>query len=557
MYGTVRHAGTGLVVALAFSCFFAAAADAQVPVSWPRISLIPKYAGLSLPVQVTNAGDGSGNLYIVELGGRLRFVRNGSLQTTPFLDISGRVLSGGEQGLLGLAFPPGYETKRHFYVNYTRIPDGSTVIARFRLSVDPDAADPASEEIILVIPQPFANHNGGQIAFGPDGFLYIGTGDGGAGGDPQNNAQNPASLLGKMLRIDVESGLSPYAIPPSNPFAQTQGFRGEIWALGFRNPWRFSFDRQAGDIYIGDVGQGSFEEVDFQPAGSTGGENYGWRIMEGAHCFGDPACSQAGLVLPVAEYDHGQGCSITGGFVYRGTAYPRMQGVYLYADFCSGRFWGLKRDGETWRNALLLTEPHSVSSFGEDEEGNLFAADLGGAIFEIVAPNSPPPAPALVSPADGTAGAPTTVPFEWNPSVDPDGDQVDYRFFLGTDPSFAGVVPVPIARTRSGSTAGPLKGAGFLHWLPAVILLSGILFLGGSAKLAGALALAGVLGIMGIAGCSGGGGSSGSPAAASGNITHTAAGLAAGTTYYWKVEADDGLAAAASPARSFTTSIAP
>jgi len=259
-------------------------------------------------VQVTNARDGSGNLYVVEQGGRIRLVKKGTLQAASFLDVSGRVLSGGEQGLLGLVFPPGYATKRYFYVNYTRTPDGSTVIARYRVTVDPDVADPASEEILLVIPQPFANHNGGQIAFGPDGFFYIGMGDGGSGGDPDNNAQNPASLLGKMLRIDVESGPFPYAIPPSNPFVQAAGFRGEIWALGLRNPWRFSFDRQTGDLYVGDVGQGSFEEVDFQPAGSPGGENYGWRIMEGAHCFGDPACSQVGLALPVAEYDQGQGC---------------------------------------------------------------------------------------------------------------------------------------------------------------------------------------------------------------------------------------------------------
>jgi glucose/arabinose dehydrogenase len=249
-------------------------------------------------------------------------------------------------------------------------------------------ADPASDNILLTIPQPFANHNGGQLAFGPDGFLYIGLGDGGSGGDPQNNAQNDNSLLGKILRIDVESGVSPYAIPPTNPFVSTAGARGEIWAIGLRNPWRFSFDRLTGDLYIADVGQSSFEEVNFQPATSPGGENYGWRIMEGSHCFGDPACSSAGLILPVAEYDHGQGCSITGGFVYRGQAYPRIQGVYIYADFCSGRFWGLKNDNTVWRNELLLAEPHSISSFGEDEAGNLYATDLGaGIVYEIAAPN--------------------------------------------------------------------------------------------------------------------------------------------------------------------------
>jgi glucose/arabinose dehydrogenase len=339
-------------------------------------------------VGVTHAGDNTGKLYVVERAGRIRLIDNGTLLPTPFLDISTSVLSGGEQGLLGLAFPPGYATTGRFYVNYTRVPDGNTVIARYQRTANPNVADPASDNILLTIPQPFANHNGGQLAFGPDGFLYIGLGDGGSGGDPQNNAQNDNSLLGKILRIDVESGVSPYAIPPTNPFVSTAGARGEIWAIGLRNPWRFSFDRLTGDLYIADVGQSSFEEVNFQPATSPGGENYGWRIMEGSHCFGDPACSSAGLILPVAEYDHGQGCSITGGFVYRGQAYPRIQGVYIYADFCSGRFWGLKNDNTVWRNELLLAEPHSISSFGEDEAGNLYATDLGaGIVYEIAAPN--------------------------------------------------------------------------------------------------------------------------------------------------------------------------
>ncbi|HSL92754.1 MAG TPA: PQQ-dependent sugar dehydrogenase [Candidatus Limnocylindrales bacterium] len=389
-----RQAVAGSLLAVAIISLFAACGGGggggggQAPIAPPRIALVERFTGLSVPVGVTHDGDGSGNLYIVEQSGRIKLVKNGTLQAAPFLDISTRVLSGGEQGLLGLAFPPGYAVKQYFYVNYTRVPDGNTVIARYRLAAGSESADPGSEEILLLVSQPFANHNGGQLAFGPDGFLYIGMGDGGSGGDPQNNAQNPASLLGKILRIDVESGVVPYAIPPANPFVQSPGFRGEIWALGLRNPWRFSFDRQTGDLYIGDVGQGAFEEVDFQPAGSAGGENYGWNIMEGTHCFGNPACSSAGLILPVAEYDHGQGCSITGGFVYRGTTYPRMQGVYLYADFCSGRFWGLKRDGSVWQNTLLLTEPHSIASFGEDEAGNLYAADLvAGIVYEIVTSN--------------------------------------------------------------------------------------------------------------------------------------------------------------------------
>jgi glucose/arabinose dehydrogenase len=366
--------------------------DSQVsavsPSVSPQIALVPRFSGLTAPLAVTHAGDNTGNLYVVEQAGRIRVIDNSTLLPTPFLDISARVLSGGEQGLLGLAFPPGYAIKRYFYVYYTR-PPNTNVVSRFHLTATPpDAADPNSEEILLAVPQTFTNHNGGQLAFGPDGFLYIGKGDGGGGGDTENNAQNKASLLGKILRVDVESGVAPYAIPDSNPFVQTAGVRGEIWAFGLRNPWRFSFDRQTGDLYIGDVGQGAFEEVDFQPAASPGGENYGWRIMEGAHCFGDPACSTAGLVLPVAEYDHGQGCSITGGFVYRGQAFPRLQGLYLYADFCSGRFWGLKNDNTVWQNTLLLTEPHSISSFGEDEAGNLYATDLNaGIVYEITAPN--------------------------------------------------------------------------------------------------------------------------------------------------------------------------
>ncbi len=390
---------TGSLLAVAILCLFFACGggdtqgSAVAPSVSPQIALVPRFSGLAAPLGITHAGDNTGNLYVAEQAGRIRLIDNGALLAAPFLDILPRVLSGGERGLLGLAFPPGYATTGRFYVNYTRIPDGYTVIARYQRIANTNIADPNSEVILLTIPQPFANHNGGQLAFGPDGFLYIGMGDGGSAGDPQNNAQNDNSLLGKILRIDVESVPNPgllYAIPSNNPFVATPGARGEIWALGLRNPWRFSFDRQTGDLYIADVGQDSFEEVDFQPAGSAGGQNYGWRIMEGGHCYGAPGCSQAGLTLPVAEYDHGQGCSITGGFVYRGQAYPRLQGVYLYADFCSGRFWGLKNDNTVWRNELLLAEPHSISSFGEDEAGNLYAADLAaGIVYEVAAPTVP------------------------------------------------------------------------------------------------------------------------------------------------------------------------
>jgi glucose/arabinose dehydrogenase len=346
-----------------------------------------------VPVGVTHAGDNTGKLYVVEQAGRIRLVDNGVLISTPFLDISDNVVSGGERGLLGLAFPPGYATSGRFYVYYTRIADGAIVIARYLRGATPNVADPASGEILLTIPHPtFTNHNGGQLAFGPGGYLYIGTGDGGGAGDPNNNAQNLSSFLGKILRIDVESVAVGYAIPQNNPFLSTLGALGEIWARGLRNPWRFSFDRQTDDLYIADVGQDLFEEVNFRPATSPGGENYGWNIMEGRHCFGNLTCSSAGLELPVSEYDHGQGCSITGGFVYRGQTYPQLQGVYLYADLCSGRFWGLQRNGSVWQNTLLLIEPHTISTFGEDEAGNLYAADLGagilgaGIVYEIVAP---------------------------------------------------------------------------------------------------------------------------------------------------------------------------
>ncbi|HLB12220.1 MAG TPA: PQQ-dependent sugar dehydrogenase, partial [Dehalococcoidia bacterium] len=278
-----------------------------------------------------------------------------------------------EQGLLSVAFPPGFGDTGRFYVDYTDI-NGDTVVARYRTGPDPDVADANSEEVVLTIPQPFANHNGGQLAFGPrDGYLYIGMGDGGLGGDPGNRAQDPAQLLGKVLRIDVETG-NPvtYTIPATNPFTQTLRYRGEIWALGLRNPWRISFDRVTGDVYVGDVGQSSREEIDFQPASSPGGENYGWRVLEGNQCFNPPAgcIPPSGYSPPVAEYDHSEGCSVTGGHV--------SSGVYFFGDFCSGRIWGLMRVGATWQTSLLLETTLGISTFGEGEDGSLYVADFGG-----------------------------------------------------------------------------------------------------------------------------------------------------------------------------------
>jgi glucose/arabinose dehydrogenase len=384
-------------------------AAAQGGISWPSITLVKETGGLSQPVHIAHAGDGSGRLFVVEQGGRIRIIKGGVLLTKPFLDIKSRVSCCGERGLLSVAFPPGYPSKGYFYVDYTNL-SGDTVVARYRITSNPDVADPDSEEVILTVDQPYPNHNGGQLAFGPDGYLYIGMGDGGDAGDPQNKAQNPDSLLGKILRIDVEptqvispnyilylpivfGGNTPidnssYAIPSSNPYTQTSGYRGEIWALGLRNPWRFSFDRQTGDLYIGDVGQGKREEIDYQPAASPGGENYGWNIMEGSQCYNAASCDMSGLTLPVFDYStHSDGnCAVTGGMVYRGQDYPGMQGIYFYADYCSGRIWGLQYDGAAWQNSLpLFDASFTLTSFGEDEDGNLYVTDYSnGNIYMIV-----------------------------------------------------------------------------------------------------------------------------------------------------------------------------
>lgn len=384
------------------------AALAQGTVVWPNIALTQTVNGLNQPLHVTHAGDGSGRLFVVEKAGVIRIVQNDALLPTPFLTIADRVgSSGGEQGLFSVAFPPDYANKGYFYVDYTDV-NGDTIISRFYITADPDVADPASEQVILTIDQPYANHNGGQLAFGPDGYLYIGMGDGGSAGDPAGNAQNPATLLGTILRIDVEpappvapvftpthwiylslvlsqngnSGL-PYTIPPTNPFTQTTGYRAEIWAWGLRNPWRFAFDRATGDLYIGDVGQNNYEEIDFQPAASDGGENYGWAIMEGNHCYPSDPCDETGLVRPVAEYDHSLGCSVTGGVVYRGTA-SALQGIYFYSDYCSGRIWGLAQETASWSTQLLTTTGLAISSFGEDEAGNVYVTDFwNGAVYQI------------------------------------------------------------------------------------------------------------------------------------------------------------------------------
>ncbi len=358
-------------------------AHAQGP-AIPTPHLLPVASGFDRPTHLTHAGDGTDRLFVVEKPGTVRILQDGALLATPFLDLTARVLSSGaEQGLLSVAFPPGQGTPNHFYVNYTSIPDGDSVVSRLAVSPeDANRADPGSEEVILTIEQPFANHNGGQLAFGPDGYLYIGTGDGGSGGDPLVNAQNGNTLLGKILRIDVESAPpdAPYAVPATNPFADTVGFRPEIWALGLRNPWRFSFDRATGDLYIADVGQSTREEVNHQPS-AGGGENYGWNVMEGSTCFQAETCDAQGLTLPVAEYGRDLGVSITGGHVYRGPGRTAWQGLYFYGDFGSGRIWALQRSGDAWVNTLVRDTDLSISSFGEDEAGRLYVVDYRGAVY--------------------------------------------------------------------------------------------------------------------------------------------------------------------------------
>jgi glucose/arabinose dehydrogenase len=362
-----------------------AAALAAAP--WPRIALTRVTAGFSNPTQVTSARDGSGRLFVVEQRGVVKIVEGGTALPTPFLDLTGHVSCCGERGLLSIAFPPGPAPKTTFYANYTDL-NGDTTISRFSFSGD--TASAVSETVILRIAQPFSNHNGGQLAFGPDGYLYVGMGDGGSGGDPNDNGQNLASLLGKILRIDVRA--SPYGIPPDNPFAGSSTARPEIWAYGLRNPWRFSFDRRTGDLFIGDVGQSAWEEVDFQPAGAAGGANYGWRLTEGAHCY-NPAsgCGFAGITLPVAEYGHVNGnCSITGGFAYRGRDFARLNGIYFYADYCSGRVWGLRRGASGWETQELLRPGYAFTSFGEDDAGEVYAVDgTSGTLYLLVDSDGP------------------------------------------------------------------------------------------------------------------------------------------------------------------------
>lgn len=331
--------------------------------------------------------DGTGRLFVVEQSGTIRIVRSNSLVTTPFLDIAAKVnFDGAEMGLLGLAFHPQFPQNPRFYVNYTRSQAGQaqTVIAEYQVSTSPDQANAGTERPLLTVDQPFTNHKGGQLAFGPDGFLYIGLGDGGSGGDPQGNGQNTNTPLGKLLRIDVDhmgAGME-YAVPADNPFV-TSGGRPEIWAYGFRNPWRFSFERGTGRLFVADVGQGAFEEIDL----AEKGKNFGWNTMEGKHCFSPSSgCNMSGLSLPIAEYDHGEGIAVIGGYVYKGKALPALAGAYLFGDFGSGTIWKLTEGAPgTWTRTKLLSTSMNISSFGQDAAGEIYVLDYGGSLLKLVA----------------------------------------------------------------------------------------------------------------------------------------------------------------------------
>jgi glucose/arabinose dehydrogenase len=355
------------------------------------VSLEPFAKGLDAPLAIANAGDGSGRLFVAEQGGQIRIIRTDKLASAPFLDISDEITSGGERGLLGVAFAPGYPDDPHVFVDYTDR-QGDTQVSSFIVSADdPDRLDPSSETRILHVKQPFANHNGGALVFDPSGMLLVSLGDGGSEGDPQGNGQSPATLLGKILRIDVSGSNAdhPYAIPPDNPDAAGgDGRRPEIWLTGLRNPWRMSFDRVTGDLWIGDVGQDLREEIDVQRAETPAGTNFGWNRMEGSHCF-EPAqgCEDAALTGPVTDYGHDLGCTVIGGGVYRGGAQPALVGGYLFGDYCSGRIWAIDPARGGYRKPTVVGESgRNLSAFGEDEAGELYAADIsGGAVLRVVA----------------------------------------------------------------------------------------------------------------------------------------------------------------------------
>jgi glucose/arabinose dehydrogenase len=372
-----------------------AAAPAAYNPNGVAISLKSVVGTFENPVLVTSPRDGSRRLFVVEQTGRVKIIHSGTVLATPFIDIHTLISTGGERGLLGMAFHPSFKTNGKVYVDYTNTA-GNTVIAEYRVTTaGANRVTASTARRILTIAQPYANHNGGGIGFGPDGFLYIGMGDGGSGGDPGNRAQSVGTLLGKMLRIDVNGRTSTkaYRIPSTNPYVGRTGL-DEIWSRGLRNPWRWSFDRLTGDLWIGDVGQDRYEEIDRSTAASGRGRaaNYGWRVMEGRHCY-NPAtnCSKTGKVLPIVEYGHTAGCSVTGGYVYRGAAFPMLKGGYFFSDFCSGIIWTISSTASSpATRVVLLNSGLTISSFGQDDAGELYVADWsGGHIYKIIGTTKP------------------------------------------------------------------------------------------------------------------------------------------------------------------------
>ena len=397
----------------------ALAVAAQVPKdSLPMLELERVFPALTFerPVLLTHAGDGSGLLYVVEQEGVIhRIDPTAPERTEVFLDIRSRVSRGGnEEGLLGLTFSSTFADNGRFYIYYSAANPRRSVLSRFETGAN-GLGDAGSEAVLLEVDQPFRNHNGGMIAFGPDGMLYVGLGDGGSAGDPFRNGQNPGTLLGTILRIDVEQPAqgAPYAIPADNPLVGQSGARGEVWAYGIRNPWRFSFDGKTGDLWVGDVGQNALEEVNIVYPGV----NYGWNVMEGSECFRAASCNRDNLRAPVAEYGHSLGCSITGGYVYRGQRVRELEGVYLYADFCSGRIWGLRHDGAAvTAQAELVKAPFQISSFGEDAEGEVYVVGFDGGIYTFAAATREEPQTAVPTSAAELMPTPTPVPSLTTPS---------------------------------------------------------------------------------------------------------------------------------------------
>ena len=451
--------------------FFITACGANIPQevgAQDSAALEPAFPALAFnqPVDLQNAADSSGRLFVAEQPGVIRVFENtpGVSSSRVFLDIRDRVVSGGERGLLGLAFHPDYAQNGYFYVNYTTPGPLRTRISRFQVdAADPNRALPESEQALLSFEQPFDNHNGGQIAFGPDGFLYVATGDGGSGGDPQNNAQNRSNLLGKILRIDVDQpeGGSAYGIPPDNPFAgNASGYREEIYAYGLRNPWRFSFDPPTGRLWAADVGQGRIEEIDLIERGG----NYGWRIREGSSCFNPSSgCASEGLIMPVAEYGHDLGQSVTGGYVYRGSSAPELEGAYLYADYVSGRVWALRYNGPgNVENTLLFDTDYSVSTFGVDEQGELYLVDRAGSLYRFVSAGSP------TSSESGAAELPERLVLRGYPN--PFSEAASLRYVLNAAASVELRVVDMLGRVVYHTAAGrQIPGEHELVWNPGAL----------------------------------------------------------------------------------------